>query len=110
MFKLGAVDYAQPSVTKVGGLTEMNKISTLAEMENVNLQPHSPYFGPGFLATLHVLAASSGNQPIERFYVNLDADMYENALEPTKGLIQVPDGPGLGLDPDPTFITRYRID
>ena len=110
MFKVGAVDYAQPSVTKVGGITEMKKISTLAELENINLQPHSPYFGPGFLATLHILAASHGTQPIERFYVTLDADMYDKALQPTQGLIRVPDGPGLGLDPSPAFIKKYRID
>ena len=110
MFKAGAVDYAQPSVTKVGGITEMMKVVTLAEIENVNLQPHSPYFGPGFLATLHVLAASSGTQSIERFYVTLDADMYEKALDPIDGLIHVPDGPGLGIDPDPAFIKKYRTD
>ena len=88
----------------------MKKVSALAEIENVMMQPHSPYFGPGFLATLHVLAASSGTQPIERFYVTHDADMYEKALDPIDGFIHVPDGPGLGIDPDPAFIKKYRAD
>ena len=110
MITAGAVDYAQPSVTKVGGITEMTKVATLAEIENVNLQPPSPYFGPGFLATLHVLAASSGIQSIERFYVTLAADMYEKALDPIDGFITVPNGPGLGINPDTKFIEKYRMD
>ena len=48
------VDYAQPSVTKVGGVTEFLKVATLADAAGVTLMPHSPYFGPGFLATLHL--------------------------------------------------------
>ncbi len=31
MFAAGAVDYAQPSVTKVGGVTEFQKIAALAD-------------------------------------------------------------------------------
>ena len=57
-----------------------------------------------------MLAASSGTQSIERFYVTLDADMYEKALDPIDGFIRVPDGPGLGIDPDPAFIKKYRTD
>ena len=40
----------------------------------------------------------------------LDADMYEKALDPIDGLIHIPDGPGLGIDPDPKFIEKYRMD
>ena len=32
--------------------------------------PHSPYFGPGLLATLHVLAAAPQEMLVERLYVN----------------------------------------
>jgi L-alanine-DL-glutamate epimerase-like enolase superfamily enzyme len=51
MFAAGAVDYAQPSVTKVGGVTEFRKVAALARSHGVALMPHAPYFGPGFLAT-----------------------------------------------------------
>ena len=88
----------------------MRKISTLAELANIKIQPHSPYFGPGFLATLHFIASSRDIHSIERFYVDLEADMYGNALTPVDGLIHVPDGPGLGIDPDPAFIKKYRSD
>ena len=103
-----AVDYAQPSVTKVGGVSEFLKAAALAERANVALAPHSPYFGPGFLATLQLLAADASVEAIERFFVTLDADLYGGALTPEDGAIAVPDGPGLGLEPDPAFIEKWR--
>ena len=57
MMEANAIDYAQPSVTKVGGITEFRKVATLCEAYGVQLMPHSPYFGPGFLATLHLSQA-----------------------------------------------------
>lgn len=104
-----AVDYAQPSVTKVGGVTEFLKVATLAKMENVSLAPHSPYFGPGFAATLQLLAAMPEVEAIERFYVELDEDMFGGALTPENGAIAVPTNPGLGVEPDPAFIEKYRV-
>jgi len=110
MFEAEAVDYAQPSVTKVGGITEFRKVAALAETANVTLAPHSPYFGPGLLATLHLIAASRDIETIERFYVDLGANMYGDAVDAVGGEIPVPQGPGLGLDPDPDFIAKYRTD
>jgi L-alanine-DL-glutamate epimerase-like enolase superfamily enzyme len=110
MFEAEAVDYAQPSVTKVGGITEFRKVQTLAELANVSVAPHSPYFGPGFLATLHLVACDLGIESIERFYVTLDESLYGRALDPVGGNISVPRGPGLGLDPDPAVIERLRTD
>ena len=57
MFDAGAVQYAQPSVIKVAGITEMRKIAALAETAAVALMPHSPYFGPGFLSTAQFATA-----------------------------------------------------
>lgn len=108
MAEAEAVDYAQPSVTKVGGVSEFLKVAALAERANVALAPHSPYFGPGFLATLQLLAADASVEAIERFFVTLDADLYGGALTPEDGAIAVPDGPGLGLEPDPAFIEKWH--
>ena len=108
MIEAGAVDYAQPSVTKLGGVGEFRETATLAARANVALAPHSPYFGPGFLATLQLLAANASIEAIERLYVTLDDDLYAGALTPSDGAIAVPDGPGLGLDPRPGFIEKWR--
>jgi D-galactarolactone cycloisomerase len=108
MFAAGAVDYAQPSVTKIGGASELRKVLTLAEAANVAAAPHSPYFGPGLLATVQVLAAAPREMLIERLYVDLEASLFGELIVPRDGLLTVPDGPGLGCDPDPAVIARYR--
>lgn len=109
IFSARAVDYAQPSVTKVGGITEFRKVSALAEANSVALAPHSPYFGPGFLATLHLLAALPRPSFIEQFYVALEAQIYGNVTQPIGGNIRVPTAPGLGYEPDPAVMKAYRV-
>jgi len=110
LFDCGAVQYAQPSVTKVGGVTEFRKVAALAARRGVKLAPHSPYFGPGALATLHLLAALAPEARFEYFYLQADAWLYGDLLPPQRGELAVPQGPGLGADPDPEVIRRYRVD
>lgn len=108
MFAAGAVDYAQPSVTKVGGITEFLKVAALCDTAGVTLMPHSPYFGPGFLATLHLLAArGTPGGMVERYHMDLEASLYGELVLPVNGKFVVPEGPGLGRDPDPNVIKTY---
>jgi L-alanine-DL-glutamate epimerase-like enolase superfamily enzyme len=54
----GRCDYVQPSVTKVGGITGFIRLGAAAVEGGASLMPHSPYFGPGLLATLQLAALS----------------------------------------------------
>lgn len=99
MFELRAVDVAQPSITKIGGMSAMLEIAELAREAGVRLVPHCPYFGPGLLATLHVLAAAPEAEPIEIYFADLARPAYP-ALVPRGGAIAVPGAPGLGFEPD----------
>jgi L-alanine-DL-glutamate epimerase-like enolase superfamily enzyme len=110
LFDAQAVQYAQPSVTKVGGVTEFRKVAALAAEHGVQLAPHSPYYGPGALATLHLLAPLAPEARFEYFYLWADASLYGAALAPARGELPVPQGPGLGADPDPEVLRRYRQD
>lgn len=109
MFAARAVTYAQPSVTKVGGITEFRKVAALAEASGVALMPHSPYFGPGFLATLHLAAAQAVPNLVERFYLKLEAKLYGDLIDPVHGEFRLPSGPGLGREPDPAVVEAYRV-
>jgi L-alanine-DL-glutamate epimerase-like enolase superfamily enzyme len=109
MLAAGAVDIVQPSVTKVGGIGELMKIVALAEAANASLVPHSPYFGPGLLATLHVLATLPQEPLIERLYVEFEHSLFGDLVDAKDGMMAVPDGPGLGCDPDPALVARCRI-
>jgi L-alanine-DL-glutamate epimerase-like enolase superfamily enzyme len=108
MFAAGAVDYAQPSVTKVGGISEFLKVAALADAAGVTVMPHSPYFGPGFLATLHLLAArGTPGSMVERYHMELEASLYGDLILPIAGGFVVPQGPGLGREPDPDVLKTY---
>lgn len=110
LIEAGGVRYLQPSVTKVGGFSEIAKIITMvAGRGDVTIMPHSPYFGPGYLATLQIAAALPREPLFEFLYVWPEAQFYRSLPLPEKGVIRVPDGPGLGLDPDPEIIQRYRV-
>jgi len=110
MFQAGAVDVAQPSVTKIGGVSEMMRIARLAREHGVTLVPHSPYFGPGLLASMHMAAAFEHETMIEYSFVQLGASPLGDAIALSDGHVAVPTGPGLGRDPDAAIIARYKVD
>jgi D-galactarolactone cycloisomerase len=110
LFDARAVQYAQPSVTKVGGVTEFRKVAALAAERGVKLAPHSPYFGPGALASLHLIAALTEEARFEYFYLQTEAALFGGLLTPQRGALAVPSAPGLGADPDPEVVRRYRAD
>jgi D-galactarolactone cycloisomerase len=107
-FEAGALTYAQPSVTKIGGVTELRRVMTLAEAFGVEVVPHSAYFGPGLLASIHCIAAMARESLVERFYCDFDVNPLGEAIHPRQGRIAVPQGPGLGVDPDPLLLEKLR--
>jgi L-alanine-DL-glutamate epimerase-like enolase superfamily enzyme len=109
LFEVGAVGIAQPSITKIGGVTEMRKIFALGEANGVVVVPHSPYFGPGLLASIHVCAASAREIPIERYYCDFTETPFGDQIIPKNGDFAVPQGPGLGQDPDLNLVERMRV-
>ena len=102
----GAVAIVQPSVIKIGGITEMRKLVDAAP-EGVRVVPHAPYFGPGYLATLHLLAAMDRETPIERLFCDFEAHPLAQHIAVTSGRAEIPTGPGLGADPDAGLLARF---
>ncbi len=109
MFAAGAVTYAQPSVTKIGGLSAWRKILVSAAARGIAVAPHSPYFGPGLIATIHGIAAADPEMLCERFYCDLEASPFGDAVDARDGFMTVPSGPGLGVPVDEAVIARYRL-
>jgi L-alanine-DL-glutamate epimerase-like enolase superfamily enzyme len=103
-----AVDFVQPSPAKMGGISELRKVFSIANIHNVVVMPHTFYDGPGLLAALHVTAAlGSVDSMIEWRCFDLEAQLYGDVLAPKGGRISVPQGPGLGINPDPDVIRTY---
>ncbi len=104
-----AVNYVQPSVAKIGGISIARDIVVMANKANVLVAPHSAYFGAGLIATAHVLAALSRDPMIERLYCDLTESPFGDWYEPKDGMLAVPQGPGLGVEPDETLLETLRV-
>jgi D-galactarolactone cycloisomerase len=108
-FEAGAIDVAQPSVIKIGGPSAMLEIAALANAFGVRVVPHNAYFGAGFLASLHVNATIAPDAPFERLFIDLEASPFHDLVAARDGKVAVPDGPGLGSDPDMDVLRRYQL-
>jgi L-alanine-DL-glutamate epimerase-like enolase superfamily enzyme len=104
-----AVDYIQPSVAKIGGISIMRDIITAANIANVAVAPHSAYFSPGLIATAHLGAALARAPMVERLYCDLTESPFGDWYEPVDGHLAVPQGPGLGIDPDPAILEKLSV-
>jgi L-alanine-DL-glutamate epimerase-like enolase superfamily enzyme len=107
LIEADAIDIAQPSVTKVGGIGEMARVITLAQAHGTEVVPHSPYFGPGFVATLHIAAALLERPLVEVLWMEMEANPFDPWVRAQDGKVAVPTAPGLGCDPDAAILARY---
>lgn len=107
MIRARAVTYPQPSVTKVGGVTEFVSVLRCAEHAGMTCMPHSPYFGPGYWATLQLLAIAPGQPYLERLYVEPDAMPGVGTPVPVRGEVAIPQAVGIGFEPDWDVFGRF---
>lgn len=93
-----AVDYIQPDVTKVGGLTEEHRIGQYADDHSILMVPHGWNTAVGLAADLHLVAAANNARWVE--YITPAPYIEDLFIEQLKmdrdGLLTIPDGPGLG--------------
>jgi D-galactarolactone cycloisomerase len=94
-----AVDYIQPDVTKVGGLTEERRIALYAEEHSILFVPHGWNTAVGLAADLQLVAATPNARWVE--YIT-PAPYIEDLCETpprldANGCLGIPDGPGLGM-------------
>jgi L-alanine-DL-glutamate epimerase-like enolase superfamily enzyme len=104
----GAVDYLQPDVTKVGGLTEQHRIGQSADDHSMMVVPHGWNTGIGLAADLHLVAAAGNAKWVEFLTPEpyLD-DVFETPLTmDAEGLLAIPQGPGYGYRWNPDGIEK----
>jgi D-galactarolactone cycloisomerase len=103
----GAADVVQPSMTKLGGLSEMRRVAVLAAAANVTLVPHAFYYGPGLAASVHFATATPGIPYVEFPGCELEAPLLAAPIRCVGGHVSVGDAPGLAADPPPDVLARY---
>lgn len=104
--RLGRIDILQPTITRVGGFTEMRRIDALASVLRLPITVNNVQPTVATVAHLHFLCAST-NVPYAQEY-NIESIPLRDEtpilqtpfqVEPG-GYIRVPDGPGLGIEVD----------
>jgi len=108
MVAVGATDFVQPSLVKMGGISTMAKCTAEVERAGVNCVPNVFYIGPGYLAALHCIAAKELDAPLERMFCDLGGTPYAKTVPIENGAVEVPDGPGLGADPEEELIEQFK--
>lgn len=95
-----AVDYIQPDVTKVGGISEQHKIAWYAYDNGVECIPHGWNTAVGLAADLQLVSAIPTANWVEYMIGNpyID-DLWLSTPKIDKdGFLEIPNRPGLGVD------------
>ena len=99
---------AQPDLSHAGGISEVRRIASLAEVYDVQLAPHCP-LGPIALAACLQVGFSTPNYLIQEqsigIHYNQGAEVLDYVLDKTPlkfvdGSIELLTGPGLGVEID----------
>jgi len=98
VLKKTKVAVIQPDLSICGGIMEGKKISAMAEANYVSVAPHNPY-GPILTAASLQLDACIPNFIIQE-YCSLGEGILKEPFEIKDGYIDVPVGPGLGVEID----------
>lgn len=115
LISMGAVDIAQPNVTRCGGISEFKKIEAIASAYNIPITLHVGLSGAGCrAASLHVAATIPSNLFLnyEVYFLHnpLAHDIVkENVERVVNGYVKIPNKPGLGFDIDDEKAKMYLI-
>ncbi len=106
----GAAAILQPDPCVCGGIFETRQIGSMAEIWYAALAPHNPY-GPINLAACLQVDACTPNFLIQEFVdpLGLGAGYLKNPFVVTNGYIELPTGPGLGVEPDEDWIAARPL-
>jgi D-galactarolactone cycloisomerase len=114
-----ALDIVQPDTCAAGGLSECKKIADMAEAFGVRYNPHVWGTGVAIAASLQLLAVLPPHTPpsLNPLEPMLEFDRTEHPIrqailkepiEHVKGVVSVPDGPGLGIEIDREALARFK--
>jgi galactonate dehydratase len=114
----GYVDIIQPDPSHAGGITETRKIAAMAEAYDVALALHCP-LGPIALAANLQLDAVCYNAFIQEqslgIHYNKTNDLLDYLGDPSvflykDGYVDIPQGPGLGIEINEEFVTKMAAE
>ncbi|MFB6105804.1 MAG: mandelate racemase/muconate lactonizing enzyme family protein, partial [Halobacteriaceae archaeon] len=112
----GAFDVAAPDINKCGGVSEFLKMAAICDVAGVPMSPHNISSPVGTMAGVHAAAAIPNFLALE--YHARDVPWWEDLVERTHGsgpvisdgTVDLPEGPGWGVEIVPEVAERYLTD
>lgn len=120
LLKNDCLDIIQPNIGCAGGFTEVKRIEAIASAYHVQVIPHC--WGSGvalaaalqFCATIalspHTAFAGTANAPMIEYDKNFNPlrdELLTNRFTVVDGFVQVPDGPGLGIEINMDVLNKH---
>jgi len=104
-----AIDILQPDPAICGGITETQRIATLATTHQLRLAPHLWGGAIMFAAGFHVCIAQPAAYILEYSLAHnpMQHELATNMFGLVDGGIPAPEAPGLGIEINEDFITKY---
>ena len=111
LFRVGAVDIAQPDASRAGGITECMRIGRLAAQHDVQVVTHTWSDAVALVANAHVVAALANGRAVE---VDRTGCPFMDELLTEQpafhgGKLLLSDRPGLGIEIDPKALERMAM-
>jgi D-galactarolactone cycloisomerase len=114
-----AMDIIQPDITLCGGLTEALFIAEMARLWSIQCVPHCWGGAIAIAATLQLLSllpdptwARATEPPMLELDVSENPfrdELLRRPIQVSDGCVDVPTGPGLGIEVDEEVVKRYEI-
>lgn len=107
LIKNKIVDIVQPSVAKIGGISSAIQVIKAGLENNITVVPHCFYYGPGMLATAHLVSLLPDSIHLEVPYIQFAEHLH--ALTQYQPEILLPETPGLGFQINEDILQKYTI-
>jgi len=118
MIDMRAVDIVQPDVCYLGGIARTMRVAKMADAAGLPCTPHSANLSMVTLFTMHLLCAiPNAGKYLELsiegpdYYPWQEGLFVESPYQVRDGKVQLPDGPGWGVEIDPDWLSRasYQV-
>jgi len=106
------LEIVQPDVFYFGGMVRSMKVAEMAKIFGKQCTPHMSGGDLGFLYMMHFVSALPNAMPhheFKGFRTNIDFECKTSPLKSVNGVVQVPTGPGSGVDINPNFIEKFQV-
>ncbi len=110
---MAAVAIVQQDMFYFGGMVRCMQVARMAHAFGKQCIPHISSTGLGYLYMMHFVSAIPNSGPYHEFKEFNNELPFHSSTSSLKsdadGVIQVPSGPGFGVDIDPDFIKQCTV-